>query len=1082
MNKCVAAYFLYLWTLFACSSAKAEDWTTFGYDNRRSGVTREHLQLPLTESWIFKSPHKPEPAWPEPAKQDFWHHHYDLRATVTYDCAFHVVGAGDAVYFGSSADDKVYALDATTGQQRWTFFTEGPVRLAPTISGSRLYVGSDDGYVYCLSADKGVQIWRYKAADQDRMVPGNGRIISLCPVRTGLVVNGTQLYFAAGLFPEEGTFLLALNAEDGSVVWKQKVNVSPQGYILASDERLYVPTGRASPAMFARADGAFLGELPSTGGAYALLTEDVLVSGPGRGPKEISASDVKTKDKIATFAGLRMIVNGPVAYMQSESELSAFNRNRYLELSRQKNSLSSRYKKIEEELKKLTEGASQAEQLRKESREIAAKIAELSKQLKDCFLWTVVCECPYSMIMAGDILFAGGDNKVAAHSATSGKEIWSAPVTGKAFGLSIINGGLYVSTDTGQIHCFRNKPDGTAQVIVTKPTADPYPPDDLAQLYTEAAKNIVEKTQVRKGYCLILNCGDGRLAYELARLTDLKIIAVEDDASKVSLARNAIDKAGLYGRVVVHHRRSTELPYTKYFANLIVCQMPLRGGELPSSVKQIFEVLRPYGGVIALPMPAGKYDQENLENWGGDYFTGWKVHKGNKTVLAWATRKKLKGAGEWTHTYAEPGNTACSEDELVKGEVSVQWFGEPGPRQMIDRHHRNVPPLFKNGRLFVPGDCIVFAVDAYNGTALWEVQIPNSRRLGVFLDCGSMVVDGRFLYVVAEDRCHRFDVQTGRRHLGFVMPQLVEDEPRDWGYIAYTGNLLLGSGCKKEASYTETSYQADDALWHRNMKLVLSDYLFAMEKGSGAPLWKYRDGLIVNTTIALGGGRMYFLQTHSPKALADRLGRMPAKELFDGGEQHLVALDAQTGEVLYSKRIDTRNLEEPVYLNYAMDTLLLSGSKLDGQVVRYYYYAFDAKTGEILWSTDHDSGLPIDGGHGEYNRCPTIVGDTVFAWPYAYNLRTGAKVPDWKFDRRGHGCGGISASAQCLFWRGANPWMYDLGPNGGPTRLNSVTRPGCWINIIPAGGLILIPEASSGCTCGFALQTSIAYVPDSKKL
>jgi hypothetical protein len=56
--------------------------------------------------------------------------------------------------------------------------------------------------------------------------------------------------------------------------------------------------------------------------------------------------------------------------------------------------------------------------------------------------------------------------------------------------------------------------------------------------------------------------------------------------------------------------------------------------------------------------------------------------------------------------------------------------------------------------------------------------------------------------------------------------------------------------------------------------------------------------------------------------------------------------------------------------------------------------------------------------------------------------------------------------------------MYDLGPNGGPTRLNNVTRPGCWINIIPAGGLVLIPEASSGCTCGFALQTSIAYVPE----
>ena len=122
--------------------------------------------------------------------------------------------------------------------------------------------------------------------------------------------------------------------------------------------------------------------------------------------------------------------------------------------------------------------------------------------------------------------------------------------------------------------------------------------------------------------------------------------------------------------------------------------------------------------------------------------------------------------------------------------------------------------------------------------------------------------------------------------------------------------------------------------------------------------------------------------------------------------------------------------------------LLLSGSRLVDKSIRYYYDAFDAATGEELWHADHDSGLPIDGGHGEYNRHPTIVGDIVYAWPYAYMLRTGERIESWKFERRGHGCGGISASAQCLFWRGGNPWMYDLGPSGGPMRLNSVSRPG----------------------------------------
>ena len=42
---------------------------------------------------------------------------------------------------------------------------------------------------------------------------------------------------------------------------------------------------------------------------------------------------------------------------------------------------------------------------------------------------------------------------------------------------------------------------------------------------------------------------------------------------------------------------------------------------------------------------------------------------------------------------------------------------------------------------------------------------------------------------------------------------------------------------------------------------------------------------------------------------------------------------------------------------------------------------------------------------------------------------------------------------------------------------NKVTRPDCWINIVPTDGLVLIQESSSGCTCGYSMQMSIAYLP-----
>jgi len=56
--------------------------------------------------------------------------------------------------------------------------------------------------------------------------------------------------------------------------------------------------------------------------------------------------------------------------------------------------------------------------------------------------------------------------------------------------------------------------------------------------------------------------------------------------------------------------------------------------------------------------------------------------------------------------------------------------------------------------------------------------------------------------------------------------------------------------------------------------------------------------------------------------------------------------------------------------------------------------------------------------------------------------------------------------------------MYVIGENGKSKNLTNVNRPGCWINIIPAGGLVLVPEASSGCSCNFPVQTSFAFVAD----
>ena len=77
--------------------------------------------------------------------------------------------------------------------------------------------------------------------------------------------------------------MVALNADDGSEVWaRSHKELSPQGYLLASDTRLYVPTGRTSPIAFDIANGDQLENYNGPGGTYTLLTDDeILVHGTG---------------------------------------------------------------------------------------------------------------------------------------------------------------------------------------------------------------------------------------------------------------------------------------------------------------------------------------------------------------------------------------------------------------------------------------------------------------------------------------------------------------------------------------------------------------------------------------------------------------------------------------------------------------------------------------------------------------------------------------------------------------------------------------------------------------------------------
>jgi len=166
----------------------------FRADAARSGFTTDRLPRQPKLRWVYRAAQKPSPAWP-------------TRNRLAFDRSFQPISAGGVLCFGSSTDDKVYALDAETGDLLWTFFTDAPVRFAPAAWKGRLFVASDDGHIYCLSIDDGEVLWQRRGGPRNDMLLGNDRMISRWPARGGPVVVDDVVHFGAGIWPSEGIFL-----------------------------------------------------------------------------------------------------------------------------------------------------------------------------------------------------------------------------------------------------------------------------------------------------------------------------------------------------------------------------------------------------------------------------------------------------------------------------------------------------------------------------------------------------------------------------------------------------------------------------------------------------------------------------------------------------------------------------------------------------------------------------------------------------------------------------------------------------------------------------------------------------------
>jgi len=103
----------------------------------------------------------------------------------------------------------------------WTFTTGGGISSSPTVVDGKVYIGSDDGHLYCLDAEDGLEYWNTSV--------GGEIWLSSPTVEQGRVYIG-------------GSSFNCLNANNGDIIWTYPSGLHVSSSPAVVNDRVYVGT------------------------------------------------------------------------------------------------------------------------------------------------------------------------------------------------------------------------------------------------------------------------------------------------------------------------------------------------------------------------------------------------------------------------------------------------------------------------------------------------------------------------------------------------------------------------------------------------------------------------------------------------------------------------------------------------------------------------------------------------------------------------------------------------------------------------------------------------------------------------
>ena len=279
------------------------------------------------------------------------------------------------------------------------------------------------------------------------------------------------------------------------------------------------------------------------------------------------------------------------------------------------------------------------------------------------------------------------------------KLAWETKLPDKPAELIAADGKLFVVTESGGIHCFGAR-EGTVQDF------DESPPE-IASPDQIVAPEVLASTGVNEGYALVLGVKDGSTIEELLAHSELRVIAIGEDQSKLDGLRREFAVNGPWDKrfqAIVADPQSVQI--APYLASLIVSETDV----LDIGDPRIFEMLRPYGGVA--------------------YLNGHLKRR----------EGALPGSADWTQETGDAARSFFSRDKLVQAPLGILWYGDGVDHGFYKRkdYGHGVKPQVAGGRLFALqiASNTLHAVDSYTGRLLWTKQVGDSGALRFVADRG----------------------------------------------------------------------------------------------------------------------------------------------------------------------------------------------------------------------------------------------------------------------------------------------------------------------------------------------------------